>query len=149
MTRIIPQHHLASHKVKVRKIAHELNKSWSDTLHSWFSICEITDAHEDLWGYEADYLKQPYDVLGEFHCIDWKFIGPKAKETIVQNVILFLESPYLAYQNGRFIMYDREAVAAENARQAEERVRKETEFYRRAALPWYHRLYLNLFGESV
>lgn len=151
MTRIIPQHHLASHKVKVRKIAHELNKSWSDKLHDWFSICDITDAHADLWGDDADYLKQPYDILDEFHCINWRYIGPDAKETIVKNVIRFLETPYLVYQNGRFIMYDREAVAAEDARQAEERKRKLAERAERDAKPrsWLTKLWHKLTDEEL
>ena len=146
--RSIPSYNLASHKAKVRSIAHDLNKSWSDTLHAWFSICDIREAHYDLWG-DGMHLVRHYDVLREFHCLYWKHIGSEGKAEIVKHVLAYMETPYLGYQGGKFVMIDREAVAAENTRKAEERVRKEAEFYRRAALPWYHRLYLKLFGESV
>lgn len=134
MTRHIPTHHLASHKAKVRKIAHDLNKSWSNTFHNWFSVCDIANAYDDLWGGRS-HLEHHYDVLREFHCMKWKHIGPEGKATIVKHVLSYLQTPYLAYNNGRFFMIDHEAIKVEEERKANE------------PRSWVRRLCDKLFGD--
>lgn len=141
------KHQLIAHKAKVKVIAHELNKSWSNKNQDWFSVCDVTDAHNDLWGYH-NYESEAYDLLSDFHCMDWKHIDAEARAVIAENVVKFLHTPYLVYQHGRFIMYDREAVAAEDARQGEERKRKLAE---RDSKPrsWLTKLWHKLTDEEL
>lgn len=142
MTRHILPHHRVSHKVLVRKIAHDLNKSWSDNIHAWFSVCDITDVYYDLWD-DFEWNTDVETVLDRFHCISWKHIDSEARAEIVQNVLKFMETPYLRYKNGLFYMHDFEAIAAESAR-------KEVEVAAEAAKPRskLRRWLDKLFGET-
>lgn len=141
MRAILPQY-LASHKAKVRKIAHELNKDWSSKSKSWFDVTEIRFAYSDLWG-DYKFSFQKYSILSEFHCMQWKYIDSTSRQSIADVVVEVLETPYLRYRNGQFYMHDSEAIAAEKARLEAERIAK-------AAQPrsWLHRLCDKLFGDS-